>query len=123
VLVWGATIYYLSSLPGPEIEKLALTFWDKGEHFVAFFSGAVALVLAMRWSTRMAWLPLMLLAYATLNAYGMFDEIHQTFTPNRSGADLFDLLADALGAAAGVIITSSVYVFVERKYPPAPSAD
>ena len=33
--------------------------------------------------------------------YGVFDEVHQAFTPDRT-PDIRDLLADVLGAALGV---------------------
>lgn len=123
VICWACTIYYFSSMTGPELEKIDFTFWDKAAHFVAFFAGGVALVIALRWSTKMDWVVLSLVAYVALNTYGMTDEIHQMFTPNRTGADLLDFLADALGAAAGIITTSTIYAFIQRKSGGTPAAD
>jgi len=110
-------------MTGPEIEKLDITFWDKAAHFVAFFAGGIALVIALRWSTRLTWPVLSLTAYVVLSTYGIADEIHQMFTPNRTGADLLDFAADALGAAAGVIFTSTIYAFIQRKSSRTPATD
>lgn len=45
-----------------------------------------------------------LLAWALAVAYGLTDELHQSFVPDRSGR-LDDVLVDAIGAAAGVALT------------------
>jgi VanZ family protein len=114
--IWAATIYYFSSLTGPEIAQIGITFWDKAEHFIAFFSGAVALVLALRFSTQWPWRGIILCAAALLCAYGAADEIHQLFTPNRSGADPLDWLADTLGGATGTLVTSWIYARFQRTH-------
>lgn len=44
-----------------------------------------------------------LLSIALSSLYGMGDEIHQSFVPERS-ADLADVMADTLGSAAGVLL-------------------
>ncbi len=41
-------------------------------------------------------------AWAIASAYGVSDEVHQRFVPGRA-SDPADVLADALGAAAGVL--------------------
>jgi VanZ family protein len=48
--------------------------------------------------------------------YGAFDEIHQWFTPGRS-PDVHDLLADFLGATAGVLVVLLVRAVVSRLSP------
>jgi VanZ family protein len=54
VILWAATIYYLSSLSGSQIEKIGIHVWDKAAHFLAFFSGAVVLTCALRCFDRLA---------------------------------------------------------------------
>jgi VanZ family protein len=73
-----AVIYYASSVPG----VLFLVPLADGRLSRATISaGAKAVVLS--------------------TLYGVFDEVHQAFTPERT-PDARDLLADALGAALGV---------------------
>ena len=51
----------------------------------------------------------LILAIGIASLYGMSDEFHQLFTPNRS-VDIFDWLADTAGAvAAGFLWQMSVY--------------
>jgi VanZ family protein len=106
---WVGTIYYLSSLSGPEIAQFHIEIWDKLEHFSAFFVGGCLLVLALRWSVvwspkKVAWF-----AFLCMAAYGALDEIHQLFTPFRSGADPFDWMADCTGGLAGVLLFTVIY--------------
>ena len=42
-----------------------------------------------------------LLAVVLISAFGVLDESVQQFTPGRSGGDLYDWIADTLGALAG----------------------
>lgn len=50
-----------------------------------------------------------LLAWALAVAYGLTDELHQSFVPDRSGR-LDDVFVDAVGAAVGIAITWLVLV-------------
>ncbi len=94
-----AAIFYVSGL---QIAPLPDEVSDKTGHFVAY--GGLALLslravaggLPSRVTWRVAWL-----ALAIAGGYGMFDEIHQTFVPGRSG-DVADWFADMTGAAIGI---------------------
>ena len=44
-------------------------------------------------------------AVILLAAFGVLDEAVQTFTPRRTGGDLYDWIADALGALTGALIS------------------
>jgi len=110
VFMWAATIVWLSSRRGEEIEELnVFQVTDKVAHFSAFLVGAALLTIALRWSTAWPWRTLALAGALGIAFFGAIDEYHQTFTPNRSGADVFDWLADALGASAGAALTALVY--------------
>jgi VanZ family protein len=114
--IWTVTIFILSSLTPPQLEEIApFKMWDKAAHFAAFCAGAVNLALAMRWSVSWPWKKIILFTVLALCGYGAIDEIHQLFTPNRSGADVFDWLADLLGCATGAMLTAFAYARLHRE--------
>jgi hypothetical protein len=96
-----AVIFYLSSrseLPdldgGRDIQSLA-------GHFGAYAALGASLAVLLRWLGWSAvWSLLAAVAIATL--YGVTDEFHQSFVPNRM-TDPKDLLVDFLGATAGAL--------------------
>ena len=106
-----ALIFFASSVPG---DQLPGHFWDKAVHFLVYgVLGALFLLPATdarleRLGARAAFLGVL---YATL--YGAFDEIHQSFTPERT-PDLHDLLADTLGASLGVVVILAVAAIWKR---------
>jgi VanZ family protein len=127
VLAWAGTIHWFSSRTGPEIEEMnVFDLSDKVAHFAAFFAGAPPLVCALRWTFAWPWKRIILTAALALALYGAADEYHQTFTPNRTGADVFDWLGDTLGGIAGVFATRLVYARLTRPADPrapAPARD
>ena len=108
LLLWGPVaalmiaIFYASAIPN--LTEIPGGFSDKTAHFGAYgLLGA----LAFRATAGGRWRGLSWGAGATAwlvaVAYGAFDEFHQSFVPGRfPGAD--DWLADALGAAAAVLL-------------------
>jgi VanZ family protein len=123
VILWASSIYYLSSLSGPEIERFGVHLWDKAAHFLAFFSGAVVLTCALRFSTGWSWIRIGLIGAAAIAGYAATDEYHQLFIPHRSGGDLLDWLADALGGIVGAAFTILTYAFCQRSNRPAPAGN
>lgn len=103
-----ALLFYLSSLrfiPGAD------RLWDKGAHFAAY---ALLAGLALR-AFHGGFLPprrLAVLGALVLTiAFGVFDEIHQSFVPGRSPSGL-DVFADSLGAASA----AAAMVWVSRRF-------
>lgn len=99
-------IFWLSSVPGDDLPLPQFFLSDKIAHFVtyaglgvliAFRAGLTAKLLGQpvtRW-TKGGWIgPLVGLLYA------VFDEFHQSFTPNRD-TSVGDFIADALGLLLG----------------------
>ncbi len=123
VILWASTIFYLSSLSGPDIEKIGIHLWDKAAHFLAFFSGAVVLTCALRFSTGWTWLRIGLVGTLAIAAYGASDEYHQLYIPRRSGGDVLDWLADALGGTFGSALTILIYARFQRSHRPAPAGN
>jgi VanZ family protein len=104
-----AFIFAASSVPGTQ---LPARLWDKLVHFMIY---AVLGVLFMLPLTRGR------LSGVTLRSasgalglsvlYGISDELHQRFTPNRT-SDPMDVLADSLGAAAGILLVVAARAIV-----------
>ena len=104
VVLYAGFIFYLSSqsffpdtLPS-YVQKMG----DKAHHMMAYGLFGLLWYRAFRWSAgprgaRRA----VLLAIVAATLYGVTDEMHQSFVPLRD-ADLWDVVADALGAALAV---------------------
>lgn len=95
-LLWALVLFLLSAqseLPAPG----GLRLHDKVAHFLAFGVLGAALGYGRARSRRRVphWL-----VVASGVAYGVLDEIHQSFVPNRDPS-LGDVVADALGVGAG----------------------
>lgn len=99
-------------MSGPELEP-AFQFvpGDKFAHFVAFAVGGGLLALAVGKSFTLTRRAVLLLSIGGVALFGALDEWHQTFTPQRSGADVYDWIADVLGATAGA---TAICYFYEK---------
>lgn len=113
VAIWMSTVFYLSSQSMADLAGFAWAteLWDKFLHFIAFFAGALPTVPALRLSTDWQWRKIYWIAFAIVAGYGAADEVHQLWTPSRSGLSFGDWLADALGALAG----AGIAVFIHAK--------
>ncbi len=108
-VLWFVLLTILSSLskPGPNIDVVG---FDKVVHTAFFAAGGTALTLAVvlrgksahQALTTTAWGRISMLILGTGAAVGGLDEWHQTFTPGRSGLDIYDWLADCLGSLLAV---------------------
>ena len=112
VLLWGpvvvvmALIFSASSMSDPGAPPGGLS--DKAAHFAAYAALGAALIRALAGGRSAAMTPRrVLLAIALATLYGLSDEIHQSFVPERT-PDVMDLTADAVGAAAGALILTTV---------------
>ena len=92
-IVCAAVIAYLSLAPADGLPNVI--WWDKAQHFIAYAALGAPLSIALG---RSRWL----IAIALATAYGAMMELAQgTLTDGRS-AELFDGIANACGACAGV---------------------
>ena len=106
---WIVLILFLCTLPGSAIPSASIfdkLHVDKIVHFVLF--GGTVLLLAYGYYKQrnaISWLALFSLA-AVVTLYGLAIEFIQKYlVPNRS-FDMYDLLADGLGALAGALVFS-----------------
>ena len=96
--VYWVALFLATHLPGSSLPKLGS---DKAYHLMAFFGLSVLLnwVLSQKIPSARTRI-ISVLAIAIV--YAIFDEWSQQFVPNRS-PDVADAIADACGAALGVI--------------------
>ncbi len=99
VVLYMAAIFYISSVSDPPIPSGT----DKSLHGLTYLGLAIVVVRAVAgglpgpidvWAATIAILITV--------GYAVTDEVHQMFVPGRS-AEMYDLVADAAGAAAGTV--------------------
>lgn len=106
VVVLMAAIFFASSLSDPGLPPGGLS--DKGAHVLAYAALGGALVRALASSqARSMTVMRMLIAAGLATAYGMTDELHQSFVPGRT-PELLDLGADAAGGLLGAILFAGI---------------
>ena len=110
--VYCTIIFVQSSFPAPETLP-AFPFSDKLLHFLAYaFLGMLFYRTFESSPYRINIQVVILTAMAASTLYGISDEIHQYFVPQRE-ADVVDGIMDGLGSIFGVL----VYHSVSKKYP------
>jgi len=115
LVCWAGAIFWLSSMTPKELPEAAFLFSDKFNHFAAFAVGGWLAASALRVSRPQAEAAfLIFLAIALIAAFGAVDEMLQKLTPGRSGGDLYDWIADFLGAATGALSTLVTHGRLER---------
>lgn len=98
VILYALAIVYLSSLsyPGQQLPSFISSVNDKFLHACEYGVLGILLYRAFKYTTPNA--GNMGLAIICVIAFGISDEIHQWFVPQRQ-ADIWDLVADTFGAA------------------------
>ncbi len=100
VVAYMAGIFFVSGDADPPMPERVS---DKSMHLLAYAGLAVVVVRALAGGLpRRVTVGIALAALSITVGYAVTDELHQMFVPNRS-ADVYDLAADAIGAAAGLI--------------------
>jgi len=117
VLVAASTREGVPGLPQP------ILGFDKVEHFVFFFCGAISLGAAIRATASIRWSTLFLIVFVVLCSLGVADEINQLFVAYRSGGDPFDWMADLTGTAAGLAVLRTLYGKRPSANPAPPSGN
>jgi VanZ family protein len=109
-LAWMAWLWWLSSGPIDYPQTLQFNNFDKVLH-AGFFMGGSGLLSAFLYrrsplpdTDASGWRRRILTAVLVVGMVGALDEFHQSFVPNRSGNDPFDLSADITGALIGALV-------------------
>jgi VanZ family protein len=108
-VLWVITITILSSLPGKNFGPSPFFEADKIAHMLLFATGGALLAGALRLITVWSLLKTLTIALGIMALIGVADEIHQLWTPGRSGADAGDWTADVIGAAIGIACVCLLY--------------
>jgi hypothetical protein len=97
-ILWALLIFVASSIPNIALPDLEFIASDKAIHLVVYFVLCVLFHRALSYQKRFPGLARWSLACAVLFSilYGVSDEIHQSFVPNRD-ASVYDLAADSIG--------------------------
>ncbi len=103
-ILWLAALFGQSSIPGYKLPEVHLFSFDKLVHLAIY--GVLGVLLVRSLEAQKRWPKLsahpFIWAAVLASLYGITDELHQLFTPNRS-ADVFDWLADTLGAVLFIL--------------------
>jgi VanZ family protein len=119
--VWVVTLWTLSSLTGQDIHLPSVPEADKVAHFGYFFIGGFLLAWVLRRTLGWRGWKLLCGALYAIALIGALDELHQLYTPNRSGGDPADWTADCAGGAFGALVIGWIYVRGRDRRPQAPS--
>jgi VanZ family protein len=115
---WAGGVLWLSSLTPSQLPDGAFLFGDKFAHFITFAIGGWLAASALRVSRPQAAVAgQMVLAVIIVAAFGALDESLQTLTPGRMGGDIYDWIADFLGAVAGALLSLVAHGRLERCVP------
>jgi VanZ family protein len=111
VLLYCGVIVYLSSLsyPSRHLPSFLFGLSDKLVHGVEY--GILGILLYRAFHQTTSAIGSIIMSIICVVAFGISDEMHQWFVPNRQ-ADLWDLLADTLGATLFIL----TWVFITKKY-------
>ena len=103
-------IFIGTSLPSDELSTI-VEIGDKLKHFLAYFILAILLALNLHFQDKWKNVSINYLVYTFIicTFYGVIDELHQIFVPNRS-AEFYDWVADLFGSTMGIIL---VYFFIK----------
>lgn len=106
-------LYYASSIPGGD-PRLALGLPDYMLHGGAYATLALLWRFALSRSFRTPPRQAAALAWFFSFAYGVLDEIHQSFVPGRDPS-VSDLAADGLGAGMALLLLALVQRWLKRR--------
>jgi VanZ family protein len=93
-IVWMAFIFILSSIPGRALPETPFFGFDKLVHVCLY------VVLGFLWARALGCRFILVVVICAV--FGLSDETHQLFVPNREFS-LLDLSADIVGAFLGVL--------------------
>jgi len=111
VFLYCGIIVYLSSLSHPSQHLPSFLFGMSDKLLHALEYGILGILLYRAFHQTTSEIGSIILSIICVVVFGISDEIHQWFVPNRQ-ADTWDLLADTLGATLFIL----TWAFIAKKY-------
>lgn len=108
---WCVLLTILSSISGPDLpEGPEIPHLDKLVHLIMFMTGAALLTLALEESLA-SWpdWKCSLLVIGSIALIGFIDEWRQLLTPERTGGDWQDWIANIAGGILGAVLFGHVF--------------
>jgi VanZ family protein len=103
LFLWMGFIFYTSSIPGENIPSI-FCFQDTVYHLVIYLILAYFFSRALRNTyAPVRYLEIIFFTIAFGVIYGVTDELHQAFVPNRTVSN-FDVFIDAIGSFLGSLV-------------------
>lgn len=111
-IIYAGIIFGISSVPGNRLPSISVS-----DYFIHFL-GYVALGSLLMWwrlhNSSVSIAVAMCQAIFLGSLYGLADELHQYFVPNRY-ADPVDWVADTLGSAVGAIAVLALFLVFSKR--------
>ena len=104
LILWAAVIFTFSSIPNPPDAGGGDWRYKLAHVFEYAVFGALAFQALRRWRPLQSLALFAVAAWLASVLYGMSDEFHQSFVPNRD-ASWLDVGYDSIGAVLGIIAT------------------
>lgn len=109
-VVLSIAIFVASSMPALQPPSMGIDWQDKLYHGLAYFVYGLCLQVAvLGWNVRIATLRAGLIVCVIGIAYGVSDEIHQSYVPSRMAE-----VADAVADAVGVLLSTTLLGLTRR---------
>lgn len=118
-ILWAAFIYIASSVPSGRLQWWLFHRFDKLVHIAVFYVLGLLVYRALHPAIpRTALSPRRIVfMFVIVIGYGLFDELHQTFTGRNF--DSKDFLADAGGGVLAGLTIYAFHFFRRRRQPPS----
>lgn len=115
LIVYWIILFIGTTLPSPQYVDV-FQISDKIKHFGAYLILAVLLGLNLHFQEKWKVVAQNFLKYTFIICivYGLIDELHQIFVPNRSG-EFLDWVADLLGTIVGILIIKLFLSLIKNK--------
>ncbi|OGP32267.1 MAG: hypothetical protein A2073_03725 [Deltaproteobacteria bacterium GWC2_42_11] len=101
-IAYMALIFYLSSQSFEELQLPEIWNIDKVIHFIEYGILGILWFRALNITIEKTQI-IIIIAFAITFIYGISDEIHQYFVPNRNSS-IYDAIADGFGAWVGIVL-------------------
>ena len=117
LIIYWIILFIGTSIPSDNFSDI-LEVSDKLKHFLAYLGLAFLLSLNFYFQEKWEGVSKYFLKYTfiVISLYGLIDEIHQIFVPNRS-AEFYDWLADLLGGVIGLFIANFFLKNIRKNKP------